>query len=204
MPRITSRNLRLTALAVAVLAAATSQAAVITVGSVSTGPAPVLLGPGDTALPDTVAWVGNAGVGNGIGSLDVNDGSFLSLARLSFGVNGMGNGTGLVTGPGTQLQLRGSGTGGQVQRLVVGDWGTGQLNVNGGALLSTRGIGPWTASYVAMRALGQPDEFLGTDVAMLRGLVAAGGPSTSREASVLAERWRPWRSYALHHLWSMA
>ena len=71
-------------------------------------------------------------------------------------------------------------------------------------LLAVRGIGPWTASYVAMRALGRPDEFLETDVAMLRGLVAAGGPATPREALVLAERWRPWRSYALHHLWSMA
>lgn len=72
------------------------------------------------------------------------------------------------------------------------------------ALLAVKGIGPWTASYVAMRALGQPDEFLPTDVAMLRGLASAGGPSTSREAAALAERWRPWRSYALHHLWSMA
>ncbi|MEO6989498.1 MAG: AlkA N-terminal domain-containing protein [Aquihabitans sp.] len=71
-------------------------------------------------------------------------------------------------------------------------------------LLAVRGIGPWTASYVAMRALGQPDEFLESDVAMLRGLTAAGGPSTPREALVLAEQWRPWRSYALHHLWAMA
>lgn len=71
-------------------------------------------------------------------------------------------------------------------------------------LLDIRGVGPWTASYVAMRALGRPDEFLATDVAMLRGLTAAGGPSTPREALALAERWRPWRSYALHHLWSMA
>lgn len=71
-------------------------------------------------------------------------------------------------------------------------------------LLDIHGIGPWTASYVAMRALGQPDEFLATDVAMLRGLTAAGGPSMPREALALAEQWRPWRSYALHHLWSMA
>lgn len=72
------------------------------------------------------------------------------------------------------------------------------------ALLAVRGIGPWTASYVAMRALGQHDEFLATDVAMLRGLASVGGPTTASEAAALAERWRPWRSYALHHLWSMA
>lgn len=69
-------------------------------------------------------------------------------------------------------------------------------------LLAVHGIGEWTASYVAMRALGDPDVFLPTDVAVLRGLAARGGPSDRRGAAQAAERWAPWRTYALHHLWS--
>lgn len=71
-------------------------------------------------------------------------------------------------------------------------------------LLAVKGIGPWTVAYVAMRALGDDDQFLATDLALRRGLAAAGGPSTAGEALTIAERWRPYRSYALHHLWSMA
>ena len=139
MPNIPPRALRLSALAAAVLAGVTAHAAVTTVGNVGTGPVPAVLGPGDTALPDTVAWVGTGGSGNGVGSLVVDNGSFLSLAGLSFGTGGTGNGTGVFTGPGTQVQLLGSGTGNQTERLRVGDWGNGQLTVSGGALLSTRG-----------------------------------------------------------------
>ena len=71
-------------------------------------------------------------------------------------------------------------------------------------LLAVPGIGPWTASYVAMRAVGDPDVFLPTDLGVLRGLAAAGGPSDARAAAEVARAWRPWRSYALHHLWSAA
>ena len=71
-------------------------------------------------------------------------------------------------------------------------------------LLAVRGIGPWTAAYVAMRALGDPDVFLPTDLGVLRGLAALGGPDAPAEAAERAASWRPWRSYALHHLWSMA
>jgi len=139
MPTTSSRALRLSAIAAAMLAGAAAHAAVTTAGNVGTGPFPVVLGPGDTTLPNTVAWIGAGGLGNGIGSLGVDNGSFLSLARLSFGAGGSGNGTGLIIGPGTQVQLLASGTVDEVQRLKVGDWGTGQLTVSGGALLSTRG-----------------------------------------------------------------
>ncbi|MDK1475254.1 AlkA N-terminal domain-containing protein [Streptomyces sp. 549] len=67
------------------------------------------------------------------------------------------------------------------------------------ALLSLRGIGPWTAGYIRMRALGDPDVFLPGDAGVrhgLRHLGAEGPPDTSR--------WRPWRSYALHLLWNTA
>ncbi len=65
------------------------------------------------------------------------------------------------------------------------------------ALLALRGIGPWTADYVTMRALGDPDVFLATDVAVLRALRALG----VTEPLARSETWRPWRSYALMHLW---
>lgn len=58
------------------------------------------------------------------------------------------------------------------------------------------GIGPWTAQYVAMRALAWPDAFPHPDVAVAKALGARG-----RRAFALAERWRPWRSYAVLHLW---
>jgi AraC family transcriptional regulator, regulatory protein of adaptative response / DNA-3-methyladenine glycosylase II len=63
------------------------------------------------------------------------------------------------------------------------------------ALLELPGIGPWTADYVAMRALGHPDVFLPTDLAVRTVLRDLGGTART-------EDWRPWRSYALMHLWN--
>ncbi len=60
-------------------------------------------------------------------------------------------------------------------------------------LLELPGIGPWTADYVAMRALGDPDAFPATDL-VLRRVLAGAGPDR-------ADRWRPWRAYAAMHLW---
>jgi AraC family transcriptional regulator of adaptative response / DNA-3-methyladenine glycosylase II len=67
-------------------------------------------------------------------------------------------------------------------------------------LLALPGIGPWTADYVAMRALGSPDVFLPTDVGVRNALRGHGLEPAAAER--LAERWRPWRSYALMHLWA--
>jgi AraC family transcriptional regulator of adaptative response / DNA-3-methyladenine glycosylase II len=66
------------------------------------------------------------------------------------------------------------------------------------------GIGPWTASYVALRGLRDPDAFLPTDLGVRRGLESLGEDGRPRAAAQLAERWRPYRSYALHHLWAAA
>lgn len=68
------------------------------------------------------------------------------------------------------------------------------------ALLALPGIGPWTADYVALRALADPDVFLPTDLGVRNALVGLGADPTA----VLAEQdgWRPWRSYALMHLWN--
>ena len=69
------------------------------------------------------------------------------------------------------------------------------------ALRAIRGIGPWTAAYVRMRALGDPDAFLPTDLGVLRAMRALGGPGEPRAVAALAESWRPWRAYAVLHLW---
>ncbi|MFE5872092.1 AlkA N-terminal domain-containing protein [Streptomyces roseifaciens] len=66
------------------------------------------------------------------------------------------------------------------------------------ALLGLPGIGPWTAGYIRMRALGDPDVLLGDDAGVRHGLAALGADPGAADA------WRPWRSYALHHLWNLA
>ena len=67
------------------------------------------------------------------------------------------------------------------------------------ALLTLPGIGPWTADYVAMRALGHPDVFLPTDLGVRNALVGLGhDPAASSRPPA---SWSPWRSYALLHLW---
>jgi AraC family transcriptional regulator, regulatory protein of adaptative response / DNA-3-methyladenine glycosylase II len=72
------------------------------------------------------------------------------------------------------------------------------------ALLALPGIGPWTVGYVRMRALGDPDVFLPTDAGVRHGLLALGRPGDPRSAGDVSQEWRPWRSYALHHLWAAA
>ncbi len=69
-------------------------------------------------------------------------------------------------------------------------------------LLGLRGIGPWTASYVAMRALGDPDAFLPTDLGVRRAISGLGHADDRRSIAALAERWSPWRAYAMQHLWA--
>lgn len=72
------------------------------------------------------------------------------------------------------------------------------------ALVALPGIGPWTAEYVAMRALRHPDAFMPTDAGIRRAAVALGlSPDPARLAAV-SEAWRPWRSYAMAHLWSLS
>ena len=68
-------------------------------------------------------------------------------------------------------------------------------------LQQLRGIGPWTAAYVAMRVLGDPDVFMPTDLGVHHALVGLGLDASPRAAAERASAWSPWRSYALHHLW---
>jgi AraC family transcriptional regulator of adaptative response / DNA-3-methyladenine glycosylase II len=65
------------------------------------------------------------------------------------------------------------------------------------ALQDIRGIGEWTAHYVAMRALRSPDMFLAGDLAAKKAL----GVTKPRDAEERSSKWRPWRAYALMHLW---
>ena len=71
-------------------------------------------------------------------------------------------------------------------------------------LLALPGIGPWTADYIALRALGDPDVFLPTDLGVRRGAKALGLPDDPKKLAAHAERWRPWRSYATIRLWRAA
>jgi AraC family transcriptional regulator of adaptative response / DNA-3-methyladenine glycosylase II len=64
-------------------------------------------------------------------------------------------------------------------------------------LRGVRGIGDWTAQYLAMRGLAWPDAFPAADVGVMKAL----GVATPKQALAAAERWRPWRSYAVIHLW---
>ncbi len=64
------------------------------------------------------------------------------------------------------------------------------------------GIGPWTAHYIAMRALGWPDAFPPGDVAALKAMRQLFSTATPRAAVAHAESWRPWRAYALLRLWN--
>ena len=68
-------------------------------------------------------------------------------------------------------------------------------------LLAVPGVGPWTAGYVAMRALGDPDVFLVEDLGVRHALRRLGGPVDQRQARALAAAWAPWRSYASQYLW---
>ncbi len=65
------------------------------------------------------------------------------------------------------------------------------------------GIGEWTAQYIAMRELREPDAFPAGDIGLLRALADSEGKRpTSGELLAMAERWRPWRAYAAQHLWA--
>ncbi|MDQ6658983.1 MAG: DNA-3-methyladenine glycosylase 2 family protein [Actinomycetota bacterium] len=89
---------------------------------------------------------------------------------------------------------------------------SGELRVDAGRrtadltaeLVARKGIGPWTAGYVAMRVLGDPDVLLTGDLIMRQGAAALGLPATPRELGSYGAGWSPFRSYAGLHLWRAA
>jgi AraC family transcriptional regulator of adaptative response / DNA-3-methyladenine glycosylase II len=70
-------------------------------------------------------------------------------------------------------------------------------------LVEIHGVGPWTAQYVALRGWGAPDAFMAGDL-VLRAMAGDGAPLTERALAELADAWRPWRGYAVVHLWMEA
>jgi len=68
-------------------------------------------------------------------------------------------------------------------------------------LAALPGVGPWTAHYIALRALNEPDALPTGDLGLLRALTIERGRPTARELTQLAEAWRPWRGYAAMRLW---
>ena len=82
----------------------------------------------------------------------------------------------------------------------------GKLQLDPGAPLETTldglrdlpGVGEWTAQYIAMRALGWPDAFPHSDLGVMKAL----GVKSPQAALAASEKWRPWRAYAVMHLWN--
>ncbi|MFA4966083.1 MAG: DNA-3-methyladenine glycosylase, partial [Thermoleophilia bacterium] len=96
-------------------------------------------------------------------------------------------------------------------RVMARQLADGHLQLGPGAdrdearqrLLAIPGVGPWTAEYIAMRALADTDAFPVTDLGVRHGLTALGAPAGPEAARALSERWRPWRAYAVQHLWGV-
>lgn len=101
---------------------------------------------------------------------------------------------------------------GEAIRLLAAAVASGEIDLSGRAsapeliasLTKIKGIGPWTAQYIAMRALNDPDAFLHGDLVLLRIAREQLGIDSSRQLLEHAERWRPWRAYAGMHLWGLA
>ena len=94
-------------------------------------------------------------------------------------------------------------------RMLSTSVAQGQITLDPGAdrmetrrgLLAVPGIGPWTADYIAMRAMADPDAIPLTDHGLRRAFLALGGSAEPRGLAAHAEGWRPWRSYGALHLW---
>ncbi len=69
-------------------------------------------------------------------------------------------------------------------------------------LMALPGIGAWTAHYIAMRALGEPDAFPSGDLGLRHALARGGEAPDAAAVAARAERWRPWRAYAVMALWT--
>jgi AraC family transcriptional regulator of adaptative response / DNA-3-methyladenine glycosylase II len=95
-------------------------------------------------------------------------------------------------------------------RAVAHAVADGRLDLGGppeevtAAIAVLPGCGPWTAQYVALRGLGDPDAFPASDLVLRRSAGAPGPPSSPAALEARAERWRPWRGYAALHLWRAA
>ncbi|MER6027648.1 AlkA N-terminal domain-containing protein [Streptomyces sp. NPDC001851] len=87
--------------------------------------------------------------------------------------------------------------GGTLHLGVESDWSEARAR-----MLALPGLGPWTVDVIAMRALGDPDAFLPTDLGIRRAAGELGLPSTPAALTARAGAWRPWRAYAVQYLWA--
>jgi AraC family transcriptional regulator of adaptative response / DNA-3-methyladenine glycosylase II len=98
----------------------------------------------------------------------------------------------------------------QTIRGLLAALSSGQLDLGPGGdrvetpaqLAALPGVGPWTRAVISMRALGDPDAFPAADLGVRRGAAVLGLPSAGAGLIAAAERWRPWRAYAVQHLWA--
>lgn len=79
---------------------------------------------------------------------------------------------------------------------------TGSLDEATARFRALRGVGEWTAHYMALRALRHPDAFPAGDVALQRAAAVDGARPSAAELLARADAWRPWRAYAAQHLWT--
>ncbi|HEY9439161.1 MAG TPA: AlkA N-terminal domain-containing protein, partial [Streptomyces sp.] len=87
---------------------------------------------------------------------------------------------------------------GSLRLGVDSDWDEARAELS-----ALPGFGPWTVEVIAMRALGDPDAFLPTDLGIRRAAERLGLPSTPAALTGRAVRWRPWRAYAVQYLWTV-
>ncbi len=87
------------------------------------------------------------------------------------------------------------------KKLDLGGFGDHAAAV--GALSALPGVGPWTAEYIAMRALREPDAFPAGDLGLRAAAAGGSGRLTEAALRLRAEGWRPWRAYAAMHLWTL-
>ena len=79
----------------------------------------------------------------------------------------------------------------------------GDIDATIAKLRAIKGIGDWTAHYIALRVVREPDAFPASDIGILRGATPLGGTRPTPQALLqMAENWRPWRAYAAQHLWA--
>jgi AraC family transcriptional regulator, regulatory protein of adaptative response / DNA-3-methyladenine glycosylase II len=103
-----------------------------------------------------------------------------------------------------------AGLGTDTLRALAARLANGGIRVDAGSdptealtrLLAIRGIGRWTAAYVAMRGFHDPDAFPHGDAGLRRALTALGHPNQPRSLAALQQQWRPWRAYAVLQLWT--
>jgi AraC family transcriptional regulator of adaptative response / DNA-3-methyladenine glycosylase II len=95
-------------------------------------------------------------------------------------------------------------------QALVSRFNSGELSLDPGCdwfrarqrLLELPGVGPWTVEVIAMRGLGDPDAFPATDLGVRTAADRLGLPSGARAFATHSAQWRPWRSYAVQHLWT--